>query len=192
MRTSLNRYRNLGLALLLSAAAAEGEDLPGAAVTGTENVDPAPAEPKVKAPGVGDVAKDLIRAGKSNEDVLKAIKEQFPEAKTSMASVNWYRNKLRGDGEDVPTARALKAEASAEEKAAKEKAKADAKAAKAKEKAEAKAKEKEAKAKAKADEKEAKAKAKAEQAAASKAGTADEAGQPETPAAGDQDASFLE
>lgn len=190
MRTTLNRYRTLGLALLLSAAAAEGEDLPGATA---ETAAPAPdAEPKVKAPGVGDVAKDLIRAGKSNEDVLAAIKEQFPEAKTSMASVNWYRNKLRGDGEDVPTARALKAEASAEEKAAKEKAKADAKAAKAQAKADEKARVKAEKAAAKQAEKDAKAKAKAEQAEASKAGTSDEAGQPEAPAAGDQDASFLE
>ena len=129
----------------------------------TENKEP-------KGPGVGDVAKELIRAGKTNEEVLAAIKEQFPDAKTSMASINWYRNKLRSDGEDVPTARSLKADSKAEAKAAKEAAKAEAKAAKEAEKA-AKA---EAKAEAKAAEKaekkrladEAKAKAKADKEAA--------------------------
>lgn len=95
----------------------------------TEDVKTNEAEqPKEKTPGVGDVAKDLIRGGKTNEEVLAAIKEQFPDAKTSMASINWYRNKLRGDGENVPTARELKADAKAEQKAAKEAAKAEAKA----------------------------------------------------------------
>lgn len=95
----------------------------------TEDVKTNEAEqPKEKTPGVGDVAKDLIRGGKTNEEVLAAIKEQFPDAKTSMASINWYRNKLRGDGEEVPTARELKADAKAEKKAAADKAKADAKA----------------------------------------------------------------
>lgn len=130
--------------------------------TGAENAES--KEPK--GPGVGDVAKTLIREGKTNEQVLAAIKEQFPEAKTSMASINWYRNKLRSDGEDVPTARSLKADSKAEAKAAKEAAKAEAKAAKDAEKA-AKA---EAKAAEKAEKKrladEAKAKAKAEKEAA--------------------------
>ena len=107
----------------------------------TEDVKTNEAEqPQEKTPGVGDVAKDLIRNNKTNEEVLAAIKEQFPDAKTSMASINWYRNKLRGDGENVPTARELKADAKAEQKAAKEAAKAEAKAKKDAEKAEAKAK----------------------------------------------------
>lgn len=125
----------------------------------TEDVKTNEAEqPKEKTPGVGDVAKDLIRGGKTNEEVLAAIKEQFPDAKTSMASINWYRNKLRGDGEKVPTARELKADAKAElkagakaeQKAAKEAAKAEAKAKKDAEKAEKKAAADKAKADAKA------------------------------------------
>lgn len=106
----------------------------------TDGAEGAAEQPKEKTPGVGDLAKELIRAGKTNEEVLAAVKEKFPEAKTSMASVNWYRNKLRTDGEDVPTARSLKADAKAEQKAAKEAAKAEAKAKKDAEKAEAKAK----------------------------------------------------
>ena len=143
----------------------------------TEDVKTNEAEqPKEKTPGVGDVAKDLIRGGQTNEEVLAAIKKQFPNAKTSMASINWYRNKLRGDGENVPTARELKADAKAEQKAAKEAAKeaakAEAKAKKDAEKAENKAAADKAKADAKAQ-KEADAKAKKEtekKAAADKAG----------------------
>ena len=153
----------------------------------TEDVKNEAAEKEPKATGVGDVAKDLIRGGKTNEEVLAAIKEQFPDAKTSMASINWYRNKLRGDGENVPTARELKADAKAETKAAKEAAKAEAKAAKDAEKAEAKAKkdaekaEKKAAAdKEKADKKAAAEKAKADakaKAEADKAGAADGEGE---------------
>lgn len=64
--------------------------------------------------GVGTVAVEAIRAGKTNEEALEAVKAEFPEAKTSLASINWYRNKLRADGEDVPTARELKKKAAAE------------------------------------------------------------------------------
>ena len=131
----------------------------------TEDVKTNEAEqPKEKTPGVGDVAKDLIRGGKTNEEVLAAIKEQFPDAKTSMASINWYRNKLRGDGEEVLTARELKADAKAEQKAAKEAAKAEAKAKKDAEKAEKKAAADKAKADAKAQ-KEAEKKAAADKGA---------------------------
>jgi peptidoglycan hydrolase CwlO-like protein len=145
----LKKLLGLSFAVLMSAAGvAEGGGGEGAA----------PAEEaKVKEPGVGDLAKALIRDGKSNEEVLAAIKAQFPEAKTSMASVNWYRNNLRTLGEDVPTARSLKAKSKADEKAAKAKAKEEAKAAKAAEREAKKAE----KAKAKQAEKDAKAAAKA-------------------------------
>jgi len=68
----------------------------------------APAETKEKKRGVGNAAIDAIRAGKTNEDALKAVQAEFPDAKTTLASINWYRNKLRSDGEDIPTARDLK------------------------------------------------------------------------------------
>lgn len=58
--------------------------------------------------GVGTVAIEAIMAGKTNEDALAACRKAFPEAKTSLASINWYRNKLRSEGKDVPTARELK------------------------------------------------------------------------------------
>ncbi len=61
--------------------------------------------------GVGTVAIEAIMASKTNEEALTACRKEFPEAKTSLASINWYRNKLRGEGKKVPTARELKKKA---------------------------------------------------------------------------------
>ncbi len=61
--------------------------------------------------GVGTVAIEAIMAGKTNEEALEACRKAFPEAKTSLASINWYRNKLRTEGKKVPTARELKKKA---------------------------------------------------------------------------------
>ncbi len=59
--------------------------------------------------GVGTVAVEAIRAGQTNEEALKTVQAEFPDAKTSLASINWYRNKLRSDGDkSVKTARELK------------------------------------------------------------------------------------
>lgn len=58
--------------------------------------------------GVGKLAIEMIKNGFTNEEVLETIKEKFPKAKTTMASVNWYRNKLRGEGANVLTSRELK------------------------------------------------------------------------------------
>ncbi len=66
---------------------------------------------KIKAApkrGVGTVAVEAILAGRTNEEALAACRKEFPEAKTSAASINWYRNKLRREGKKVPTARDLK------------------------------------------------------------------------------------
>lgn len=70
----------------------------------------APEETEVTEPkrGVGTAAMEAIREGKTNEEALAAVRTEFPDAKTTLASINWYRNKLRNDGEDVPTARELK------------------------------------------------------------------------------------
>lgn len=66
---------------------------------------------KTKKPGVGDVAIAALRDGKSNEDVLALVQKKFPDASVSASSIAWYRNKLRSDGEKVPTAREIKAKA---------------------------------------------------------------------------------
>jgi hypothetical protein len=66
------------------------------------------ADVKEKKRGVGDVAVEAIKAGKTNEEALTAVRAEFPDAKTSLASINWYRNKLRASDKTVPTARDLK------------------------------------------------------------------------------------
>ena len=73
-------------------------------------------ETKEPKRGVGTVAIEAIRSGMTNEDALVAVQEEFPDAKTSLASINWYRQKLRSDGDkSVKTARELKKAAKAEE-----------------------------------------------------------------------------
>ena len=52
---------------------------------------------------VGEVAEELIRQGLPNEEVLARVKEKFPDARTSDASVRWYRSRLRQAGEGVPS-----------------------------------------------------------------------------------------
>ena len=66
---------------------------------------------KPQKKNIGSVAIAAIRANKTNEEALAAVRKEFPEAKTSLASINWYRNKLRGAGEKVPAARDLKKKA---------------------------------------------------------------------------------
>lgn len=73
----------------------------------------AKAEKKEPKRGVGTVAKEAIRGGATNEAALATVKKEFPEAKTTMASVAWYRNNLRQAGEKIPTAREQKTAAKA-------------------------------------------------------------------------------
>lgn len=48
--------------------------------------------------GIGAFCNELILKGKSNEDVLTAVRTKFPGASTSASSVAWYRNKLKSEG----------------------------------------------------------------------------------------------
>lgn len=60
---------------------------------------PAKAAPAKKGSGgIGGFCIDLIRAGKGNEDILDAVRKKFPDAKTSAASIAWYRNKVKNEG----------------------------------------------------------------------------------------------
>ena len=68
----------------------------------------AKTEKRKKTRGVGDVAIAALRAGKSNDAALAAVKKAFPKAGTTTSSIAWYRNKLREDGEKIKTARELK------------------------------------------------------------------------------------
>jgi urease gamma subunit len=46
-----------------------------------------------KSAGIGVFIKEQIKAGKSNADIAEATKMKFPDAKTTAASVSWYRGK---------------------------------------------------------------------------------------------------
>ncbi len=59
--------------------------------------------------GVCGFGYELIRAGKTNEQVLAAVQKKFPESNLKMGGVGWLRNKLRKDGEKILTNGELKA-----------------------------------------------------------------------------------
>lgn len=54
---------------------------------------------------IGEVAKQAITEGATNEEALNTVKAKFPQAATSMASVSWYRSKLRKGDPNIPTDR---------------------------------------------------------------------------------------
>lgn len=57
---------------------------------------------------IGVIAMEAIRAGMTNKEALAKVRAERLDAGTTIACINWYRNKLRKDGEDVPTARELR------------------------------------------------------------------------------------
>lgn len=79
-----------------------------------------PADPEAmgRGPvqGVGAYAKSLLLEGLSNKEALAKTLEQFPTAKTTVACIAYYRNKLVASGQLA--GRAKKVEAAPEEQAA--------------------------------------------------------------------------
>jgi len=48
---------------------------------------------------IGQLAKHLmLNSTKSNKEILEIVLKQFPEAKTSMACIAWYKSDLRKKG----------------------------------------------------------------------------------------------
>lgn len=54
-----------------------------------------PAESKPRGLGIGAFCKEQIQAGVANAEILVQVKAQWPEANTTIASLNWYRNDLK-------------------------------------------------------------------------------------------------
>ena len=52
---------------------------------------------------IGEVARKAIGAGKTNAEALALIQQKFPHAKTTPASVAWYRSQMRKENPEVPT-----------------------------------------------------------------------------------------
>lgn len=64
---------------------------------------------------IGSVAREAILAGMSNKEALNAVKAQFPDGKTTLNSINWYRNDLRKKGHNVPSPRKMQAATESED-----------------------------------------------------------------------------
>lgn len=62
---------------------------------------------KGKKLDVGNVAFSALREGLTNQEVLQKVLKAYPNARTNVSCISWYRNKLRALGEPIPTARAL-------------------------------------------------------------------------------------
>lgn len=68
--------------------------------------------------GVGKFCKELIVDGKTNTEILEAVAEQFPTAKTTANCVAYYRAKLAKEAAVPAAEEATAEEATAEEEAA--------------------------------------------------------------------------
>ena len=78
---------------------ATGDAKPTEAKPEKEKAEPKPEKEKAEPKrGVGAVAMEAILNSATNEDALTAVRKEFPDANTTKASINWYRNKLRQDG----------------------------------------------------------------------------------------------
>jgi hypothetical protein len=83
--------------------------------TAETTVEEAPVAKKAPVNNIGKVARAAIMAGKTNQEALDEVMATFPGAKTSLNSINWYRNDLRAKGEAVPKiARAKKEKTAAD------------------------------------------------------------------------------
>lgn len=54
---------------------------------------------------IGNVAEKAILNGMTNQEALEKVLDEFEEAATTLASIAWYRAKLRRERDDVPTDR---------------------------------------------------------------------------------------
>ena len=55
-------------------------------------------DPGRKPAGIGAYINGLLMSGKPNEEVLKLTLRTFPSARTSAATVAWYKSKLKKEG----------------------------------------------------------------------------------------------
>lgn len=85
-----------------AAAASDGKPAGGSGKPTEAAAEAKPAakdkEPKAPKRGIGTAAMEAILNGATNEEALATVRKEFPDANTTKASMNWYRNKLRKDG----------------------------------------------------------------------------------------------
>lgn len=59
-------------------------------------------EPKPRGRGIGAFCKEKIMEGLSNKEIVDLVQANWPDAKTSTATVAWYRSNLKGQGITPP------------------------------------------------------------------------------------------
>lgn len=52
-------------------------------------------ETKQRPRGVGTAIREQLAAGATNDQAFDAVKAEFPDSKTTRATVSWYRNDMR-------------------------------------------------------------------------------------------------
>jgi hypothetical protein len=57
--------------------------------------------------GVCERGRELIRQGKTNQQVITILKKEFRKSNTNINCVAWLRNDLRAKGEKIKTNREL-------------------------------------------------------------------------------------
>lgn len=67
-------------------------------VSATAAAKPVKEGSKPRGSGIGTMVCDMLLKKKDTEEIIAAVKKANPDAKTSPASVAWYRNKLREEG----------------------------------------------------------------------------------------------
>jgi hypothetical protein len=56
---------------------------------------PAAPVPAPRGQGIGKLIKDLVGQGKTNDEIMVAVKETFPSASTNKACISWYRSDMK-------------------------------------------------------------------------------------------------
>ena len=67
---------------------------------------------------IGTLAREAIRRGMNNKEALEYVHAVLPGVATTMQCINWYRCKMRKNGEKVMTNRQLAATRDAQQRTA--------------------------------------------------------------------------
>ncbi len=62
-------------------------------------------EPYREKKNIGNSAKNAILRGLNTDDIVAAVRDEFPDSNITYKSIAYYRNVLRHEGYDVPDPR---------------------------------------------------------------------------------------
>jgi len=62
-------------------------------------------EPYREKKNIGNCAKNCIMRGMSTDDIVDAVRVEYPDSNITYKSIGYYRNVLRKEGYDVPDPR---------------------------------------------------------------------------------------